>query len=129
MTAPFKRAIDFLNPKHDIPQCSIDAAAMLREAGIPDVHHLARIPVEERRYSLYLQPGGGDDVDTSFANYFKANKKLKPAVQEFVADGGVYLGICLGAYAAALEQYDLVRDKDNEPFFSFDELDDDDAKI
>ncbi|OQS00741.1 hypothetical protein ACHHYP_02836 [Achlya hypogyna] len=138
MTPFFERAVVFLNPKADIPECSFAAADMLRAAGVADVRivsmeaiprELDRLTVQERAWTLYVQPGGGDDVDASFAAFFRNNKKLRPAVQNFVASGGVYLGICLGAYAAGVEQFDLVHDKDHGPFFSFDELDDDVARI
>ncbi|KDO24695.1 hypothetical protein SPRG_10229 [Saprolegnia parasitica CBS 223.65] len=128
-------AIVFLNPKNEVPECSYDAAAMLRRAGIPDVRVMSMeaipkaLAVADPATTLYVQPGGGDDVDTSFATFFANNRKLRPSVQRFVADGGVYLGICLGAYAAGVEQFDLVHDKDHDPFFSFDELDDDEARI
>jgi hypothetical protein len=41
-------------------------------------------------------PGGFGDAD-SYANLFKHNEK---SVKEFVARGGRYLGICMGAYWA-----------------------------
>ncbi|KAF0685795.1 Aste57867_22403 [Aphanomyces stellatus] len=136
MSTTFTRAVVFLNPKNENPACSHDVATLLLQLGIPDVRvtplerihvELNAIPHDHLPAALYVQPGGGDDVDDSFAAYFQSNRKLKPAVQAFVAGGGAYLGVCLGAYAAAIDQFELVHDEQHEPFFQFDELDDDDT--
>jgi glutamine amidotransferase-like uncharacterized protein len=44
---------------------------------------------------LYAQPGGGTLEDA-----YPHLKKRRDAVREFVADGGAYLGFCLGGYLA-----------------------------
>lgn len=43
---------------------------------------------------LYAQPGGDGSVSKAFNNL----KADAPAVRDFVANGGLYLGSCMGAY-------------------------------
>lgn len=44
---------------------------------------------------LYAQPGGGE-----LAPAYRRLKKHAPAINQFVRDGGRYLGFCLGGYLA-----------------------------
>lgn len=44
---------------------------------------------------LYAQPGGG-----SLGRAYKKVRREAPAIRDFVASGGHYLGFCLGAYLA-----------------------------
>ena len=53
-------------------------------------------------------PGGFGDA-SSFSRLFKANQNR---VKEFVAQGGKYLGICMGAYWAGSNYLDLLDDVD-----------------
>lgn len=53
-------------------------------------------------------PGGFGDADT-FSKLFKANGQ---AVKKFVANGGKYLGICMGAYWAGSNYFNMLEDVD-----------------
>jgi len=53
-------------------------------------------------------PGGIGDAD-SWYHILKPNKKR---VQDFVARGGRYLGICMGAYWAGSNYFDILKDVD-----------------
>lgn len=57
------------------------------------------------RGSLYAQPGGGDNVDAA-AKVFPAD--FIEALNSFVARGGGYLGVCMGAYLAGREYFGLL---------------------
>ena len=52
--------------------------------------------------ALYAQPGGGDDIRAA-AQSFPAD--FIRGVSDFVATGGSYLGICMGAYLAGSEGF------------------------
>lgn len=47
--------------------------------------------------TLYVQPGGGDDLDATWADL----EPVAADVRDWVARGGAYLGLCFGAYLAA----------------------------
>lgn len=53
-------------------------------------------------------PGGVGDAD-SFEKLFSVNGNR---VRDFVANGGRYLGICMGAYWAAHNYFDILKDRD-----------------
>ena len=57
---------------------------------------------------LVAVPGGFGDAD-SFARLFNANQN---SVKKFVAQGGKYLGICMGAYWAGSYYLDLLDNVD-----------------
>ena len=57
---------------------------------------------------LIAVPGGFGDAAT-FNRLFKANGK---AVKDFVASGGKYLGICMGAYWAGSHYFDILDSVD-----------------
>lgn len=64
------------------------------------------------RYDLYVQPGGGQDMDASFASF---GEERVAAIRAFVAQGGGYLGLCMGAYLAGGSHLGLVpHDMDSE---------------
>lgn len=46
---------------------------------------------------IYAQPGGGDELDDTWKDDMKQYKTL---IRNFVAQGGRYVGFCLGAYLA-----------------------------
>ena len=58
--------------------------------------------------ALYAQPGGGDDEVS--ASYSIGNASLV-AVQNYVRNGGHYLGVCMGAYLAGDVGFGLVNAK------------------
>jgi len=49
-------------------------------------------------------PGGIGDAD----NYFKLMGPTQDSIRQFVADGGAYLGICMGAYWAGSRYLDIL---------------------
>ena len=49
------------------------------------------------RYDLYVQPGGGQDIPGALRSLGEARSE---AIRGYVANGGRYLGLCMGAYLA-----------------------------
>ncbi|BBP76285.1 hypothetical protein PHLH7_23890 [Pseudomonas sp. Ost2] len=49
------------------------------------------------RYDLYVQPGGGQDIPGALDSLGHARAT---AIRDYVAHGGRYLGLCMGAYLA-----------------------------
>ena len=58
---------------------------------------------------LVAFPGGIGDA-SSYDRFFR--RKAQNAVANYVADGGRYLGICMGAYWAASHYFDILHDVD-----------------
>ncbi|PWN29032.1 hypothetical protein BDZ90DRAFT_231036 [Jaminaea rosea] len=50
-----------------------------------------------KQVDLFVQPGGGDDTDTDWA---RGAKYFTPALQQYVKEGGNFMGVCLGAFFA-----------------------------
>lgn len=50
-----------------------------------------------QRYDAYVQPGGGQDIPAALNSL---GKDRSEAIRVYVARGGQYLGICMGAYLA-----------------------------
>lgn len=48
-------------------------------------------------YDIYVQPGGGQDIPGALRSF---GKRRIDAIQNFVNNGGHYLGLCMGAYLA-----------------------------
>ena len=59
-------------------------------------------------FDIVAFPGGIGDSD-SFDNLLKHNKK---AVTDFISRGGRYLGICMGAYWAGKNYFNILGDTD-----------------
>jgi len=57
------------------------------------------------KYDIYIQPGGGQDINGALTNLGADGVK---AIRDFVADGGGYLGICMGAYLAGASNIGLI---------------------
>ena len=69
-----------------------------------------KIPLEASALAgvaLYAQPGGGDDISAA-AQSFPSD--FIRGVGDFVAAGGSYLGVCMGAYLAGSEGFGLVSE-------------------
>lgn len=82
--------IRLVGPEEDYP---------LNEASLKDV-------------SLYVQPGGGQDIPGAVDSIGQTGIE---AVTGFVARGGAYLGLCMGAYLASDLGYGLIKgDTDSE---------------
>ncbi|QND51674.1 biotin--protein ligase [Phyllobacterium sp. 628] len=56
--------------------------------------------------SLYVQPGGGQDIAGARKSLGKSGIQT---VRDFVSRGGRYLGICMGAYLATDLGFDIVE--------------------
>lgn len=60
-----------------------------------------------RRYQIYVQPGGGQDIDAALE---ALGPRRVAAIRAFVAGGGGYLGLCMGAYLADRSDIGLIAD-------------------
>jgi len=58
-----------------------------------------------QRYEAYVQPGGGQDIPAALASL---GKDRIAAIRAYVAQGGQYLGICMGAYLADADNLGLL---------------------
>jgi glutamine amidotransferase-like uncharacterized protein len=63
---------------------------------------------------LYAQPGADGDDDAAF----RRQKRDKPAIRDYVAQGGRYLGICMGGFLAEPGHFNLFRGRVNEYYSS-----------
>ena len=69
-------------------------------------------PQNLARYDLYIQPGGGQDIPAALDSFGDARVD---AIREYVAKGGRYLGLCMGAYLADNSNFGLIpQDLDSE---------------
>ncbi|WP_460149347.1 BPL-N domain-containing protein [Pseudomonas sp. H1_A03] len=57
------------------------------------------------RYDLYVQPGGGQDIPGALRSLGDARID---AIRGYVAGGGRYLGLCMGAYLADDSNFGLI---------------------
>jgi len=57
------------------------------------------------RYDVYVQPGGGQDIP---AAYKSLGDERVEAIQRYVAGGGHYIGLCMGAYLASGSGFGLI---------------------
>jgi glutamine amidotransferase-like uncharacterized protein len=78
-----KYAVEFIGPNEDL---DISAAAL---EGI----------------ELYVQPAGGQDIEGALDSL---GEDGQAAIRAFVAGGGKYLGLCMGAYLADTDNLGLV---------------------
>lgn len=92
--------------------CSAAARRAIEQAGaryqVDYVGPRERIDISEAslaRYDLYVQPGGGQDIPAAFHSLGNARVD---AVRRFVARGGRYLGLCMGAYLADAGGFGLI---------------------
>lgn len=63
-------------------------------------------PANLSLYDVYVQPGGGQDIPAAFNSL--GDKRVE-AIQRYVASGGRYLGLCMGAYLASGSGFGLVQ--------------------
>lgn len=69
-------------------------------------------PQNLARYDLYVQPGGGQDIPAALDSFGDARVD---AIRDYVAKGGRYLGLCMGAYLADNSNFGLIpQDLDSE---------------
>lgn len=90
-----RTAIEHLDPRYRVdfigPQETIDIT-----------------PATLRRYALYVQPGGGQDIPAALESLGDARVA---ALRDFVAQGGRYLGLCMGAYLADANNLALIPEE------------------
>lgn len=93
--------------------CSSAAADALRNSSfhfdvkfIGPNEQLKLVPSSFIGASLYVQPGGGQDIDGARRSLGKAGIQ---AVRDFVSKGGRYFGICMGAYLGTDLGFDIVK--------------------
>lgn len=65
-------------------------------------------PATLRRYQLYVQPGGGQDIPAALESLGDARVA---ALRDYVAKGGRYLGLCMGAYLADANNLALIPEE------------------
>ena len=95
------------------PKCSVQSGNGVIHA-LQD-HYNFKIfsinPLEDNFFDdvdIIAVPGGFGDAST----FDRAFKHTKHRVQKFVADGGKYLGICMGAYWAGSHYLKILKDVD-----------------
>jgi glutamine amidotransferase-like uncharacterized protein len=91
------------------PKCSVQCCnAVIRSLeGQYNIKLFSKNKVEECFFDdvdMVVVPGGIGDADT-FYQLFKNNAER---VKKFVADGGKYIGICMGAYWAGSHYLDIL---------------------
>ena len=90
-----RTAIERLDPRYRVdfigPQESVDIT-----------------PATLRRYALYVQPGGGQDIPAALESLGDARVA---ALRDYVAAGGRYLGLCMGAYLADANNLALIPEE------------------
>jgi glutamine amidotransferase-like uncharacterized protein len=92
--------------------CPETIAQRLRESGhkfrviyVGPAEKLKITPAVLAGAALYVQPGGGQDIQGAAASI---GKRSIEAVRHYVSNGGRYLGICMGAYLAGDPGFGLV---------------------
>lgn len=80
-----KRAIEALGAKYRVDFVGADEPIDITPANLA-------------RYDVYAQPGGGQNIPAAFASL---GDERVGAIHDYVAHGGRYLGICMGAYLAS----------------------------
>lgn len=95
--------------------CAEAAADMLRQSDLPfEVHFIGPGADEEltaealRSAVLYVQPGGGDDLEETLDKHMKQYRRV---IRSYVRGGGRYLGICMGGYLAGKPGFDIIPGK------------------
>lgn len=93
--------------------CSEMVVKSLKETGLNlDVSYVGEQevlklnPQNLKKYDLYIQPGGGQDIP---AAYKALGEEGVEAIRSFVSSGKGYLGICMGAYLADKDWIGLIN--------------------
>ncbi|OIN48364.1 BPL-N domain-containing protein [Pseudomonas costantinii] len=94
-----KKALQRLSPNYQIDFVGADEAIDIT-------------PQSLARYDLYVQPGGGQDIPGALDSLGDARAQ---SIRDYVAKGGRYLGLCMGAYLADNSNLGLIpHDLDSE---------------
>ena len=96
------------------PECSEDCIDGMTTA-LSSKYHITTFSEEDcnietlRKYDMIAFPGGIGD-SSSYDSFFR--RKAQNAVADYVAEGGRYLGICMGAYWAGSYYFDILNGVD-----------------
>lgn len=98
----------------DHPRCSVDGINSIINA-LQSEHQFKILTRHKMPYVNFFDdvdavvfPGGTGDVNT----FDKIMKNHKERIKDYVDNGGHYLGICMGAYWAGPNYFDLIKGKD-----------------
>jgi len=104
---------------HD-PQCETDCALAMIQGLLPDFE-IRTFGIEEldlnflHMHDVVAFPGGMGDSDDFHDIFDEIQVEM---VQQYVAEGGKYFGICMGAYWAGPHYFDLVEDLEVEQYIN-----------
>jgi len=104
---------------HD-PQCETDCALAMIQGLLPDFD-IRTFGIEEldlnflHMHDVVAFPGGMGDSDDFHDIFDEIQVEM---VQQYVAEGGKYFGICMGAYWAGPHYFDLVGDLEVEQYIN-----------
>jgi hypothetical protein len=102
------------------PECSTQCCDGMIQALSPK-YSIDIMTVEDIRlnkfqsYDCIAFPGGIGDYST-YDNFFR--RRTENAVADYVANGGHYLGICMGAYWAGSNWFDILDSADTEQYIA-----------
>ena len=94
------------------PFCSLDCGQATADALSPenDCRLIGSVSELSDSDDLVVYPGGLGDADKGFRKSMTRDDHQR--VRDYVASGGRYLGICMGAYWAGREYFDLLDNLD-----------------
>ena len=104
---------------HD-PQCETDCALAMIQGLLPDFE-IRTFGLDEldldflHMHDVVAFPGGMGDSDDFHVIFHSTQIEM---VQQYVAEGGKYFGICMGAYWAGPHYFDLVDDLEVEQYIN-----------
>lgn len=89
------------------PECVLALKKVLQvQYRVKILHHQTLVSENLKDVDCIAFPGGLENID----NFNILLKDKKELIQQFVNFGGAYLGICMGAYLADEEYFDLLKD-------------------
>ena len=101
-------AIFVHHPQCEIPSAHGIAKALWPIAKVDYVDQKDLVPHRLGRYDMLAVPGGLGDADS----WYRIMLPYADSVRNYVAQGGKYLGICMGAYWAGAEYFGLLHNQE-----------------
>lgn len=101
-------------PIADVECASALYTVLMTKYKVRMLHHSTLLEKNLYDVDCVAFPGGLEDVD----NFDKLLSDKKVIVQQFVNKGGKYLGICMGAYLADRDYFNLIKDIKVEQYIS-----------
>ena len=92
-------------PIADVECASALYRVLMTKHKVRMLHHITLTEENLSDVNCIAFPGGLEDVD----NFNKLLSDKKEIVQQFIKRGGSYLGICMGAYFADKDYFDLLK--------------------